>query len=343
LYHKEPTRSSVFVKSDFWQRVGNLNLDMLLMHARAASQGYGSPKINRNNHPFVNANKEVALIHNGRIPDVEYRAYQKKYELLTNCDSELYLRIFESNADRLAALQTLWSHLRRSHMAIGIGEWLSPDERRMWLFRNEYRSLWMADLRESLGQIFFFSTEQIWDEATWECTDAYPYLSKVKYIQLPVDQIWSFRISKDKPVVDDESFDVYQVKSTGNQSPWNFDGTQVAIPARSGQHSLITGLDEFEDVIVEKEKENLEYAPLNDHTDLEFDLFPDMDDPKKRVMELAALCTEAKACIDDVEIGSENLIMEGSMTPDQYREVVNSLEAAMLEIQGTIRILDSLH
>lgn len=322
----------------------NFNFDLLLLHARAASQGYGSPKVNRNNHPFVNYDKTTALIHNGRIPDVEYKAYQKKYELLTECDSELYLRIFESNPDRLVGLETLWSHLRRSHMAIGIGEWLNMDERRLWLFRNEYRSLWLADLRESLGQIFFFSTESIWDEATWQCTAAYPYLSKVKYIQLPPEQIWSFKIAyPNTPIVDDESFDIIEVKSAGNLSPWTFDGKRIPVqPTQStslDSITVVTGLDEADELI----KKELEYSPLDDDTSLEFDLFPDMNDAGRRLHEICQYCSEVKQAVDDVEIGSENLLREGSMSADQYREILTSLENAMLEIQGTIQILDSLH
>jgi predicted glutamine amidotransferase len=73
----------------------HIELDMLLVHARGASHGVGSPDDNKNNHPFVSNCKTVGLVHNGRIPDNEYRSLIKKYQVESSCDSELFLRIFE--------------------------------------------------------------------------------------------------------------------------------------------------------------------------------------------------------------------------------------------------------
>ena len=50
-------------------------------------------------------------------------------------------------------------------MAVAIGEKLS-DRQRLWIFRNEHRSLFKVDLLDQLGQFFFVSTQEIWENAT---------------------------------------------------------------------------------------------------------------------------------------------------------------------------------
>ena len=168
IYHKEPVKVKEFVAGDMWKKVRKLNPDLLLMHARAASLGVGSPKINKNNHPFVSKDCTTAIIHNGRIPDVDYDQLKKQYAVESDCDSEMFLRVFEHGKEPVDGIKDIWSYMHRSHMAVAIGEHLGQN-RRLWLFRNTHRPLWLTDMRDKLGQVFFFSDTDIWDEAKNAC------------------------------------------------------------------------------------------------------------------------------------------------------------------------------
>jgi len=77
MYHKQPDKSSEFVKNQVWKAIRHLNPNLIICHARGASIGVGAPSINRNNHPFVTHDKCVGLVHNGRIPEPEYDDKQK--------------------------------------------------------------------------------------------------------------------------------------------------------------------------------------------------------------------------------------------------------------------------
>ena len=147
---------------------------MLLCHAREASKGVGSPEINANNHPFVSEDMKIGLIHNGRIPDNIYFELKKQYEVKSQCDSEIFLRMFDSKdieidndvslEDRIESIKKIWEKNLESHFAIAIGERLDK-EYRLWIFRNEHRSLFKIDCTADLGQIFFVSTEEIWNDS----------------------------------------------------------------------------------------------------------------------------------------------------------------------------------
>lgn len=172
LFHKEPLSSSEFIRKDEWRIIERHNPCVMICHAREASKGVGPPEYNENNHPFVSDDLNIAVVHNGRISDSKYFELKDRFCLRSECDSELFLRMFEGDfevenyvEDRVETIKYIWDTLRDAHMAVVIGESLR-DEKRLWIFRNEYRSLWMADARKQLGQIFFVSTKEIWEEAT---------------------------------------------------------------------------------------------------------------------------------------------------------------------------------
>jgi hypothetical protein len=207
-----------------------------LCHARGASTGVGAPSVNKNNHPFLSPNKMTALIHNGRIPDSEYDTLTKKYETHSHCDSEIILRIFEARekqtkdddlsvfdngdeqiSDRLRGLRNVWSNVVKGHMAVAIAERIDVTNRRLWLFRNTHRPLWLIDLRKYMGQIFFCSTPEIWRNAFNKTNLASQYLKgkKIKMIELPTEEIWVLRVSKEQPVVEDSSLRKFEVHPKG--------------------------------------------------------------------------------------------------------------------------------
>lgn len=239
FFHKEPCQSSVFVKKDVWKSLSNFDLDMLLIHARGASKGVGEPRINSNNHPFTSLNKSIALTHNGRIDDIEYQTFKDKYELHTKCDSEILLKIFEAQSDGLAGVKEIFSLINQGHMAVAIGE-RKDSQKMLWLFRNQHRPLWIFDLRESLGQIFWVSETKIWDKAIAECPGAKNIFRNQKVVELPIEEIWGFEILNEAP---NPNVKRYKVCREG-YFPWEFDGIKHCSVRHDAKFEVITELDQ---------------------------------------------------------------------------------------------------
>lgn len=161
IFHKKPVRSSRLVLEPHWGRAKSANL--MICHAREASRG--DPSDNRNNHPFVSKSMNLGVVHNGRIPEEIYDRIIKDHPTESECDSEVILRMLEKPRElNLGVLQDAWRALEGSQMAVAVGE-RHKDVCRLWLFRNKYRSLWTVSL-DSLGQTFFVSTKEIWEEAS---------------------------------------------------------------------------------------------------------------------------------------------------------------------------------
>lgn len=265
IYHKEPIKSSLFVRGDIWKQVGELHPNLLLCHARQASMGVGVPSINKNNHPFISQDGTIGLIHNGRIPDVEYKALKKRYPITSNCDSEILLRLFEGGkyapiektkefcdfdpdvASRLTGMKDIWSFLSLGHMAVAVGETQAAGVRRLWLFRNKHRSLWLADLRKSLGQVFFFSVPTIWRDALNQLDpEMRSFLTGSKLVELPTEEIWLFTISPEQSLTKRSALKRFEVCASGHYTA--FDEEKIACPiptiADTKRIALITGLGE---------------------------------------------------------------------------------------------------
>lgn len=258
VYYKEPTRSSIFVKKDKWNSLNNLDLNLLLVHARGASLGSGHPQINKNNHPFTSTSKSIGLIHNGKIPDSEYNVLTKKYEVDSECDSEILLRIFESaeNNDRLAGIQDIWSYIDKGHMAVAIGERIDTHNRKLFLFRNQYRSLWLFDVRKELGQVFFASTPEIWDNAYIK-SDAYKFIKNVKKIELPPKELWMFDLNADDIYA--EKIKKYSIESIG-KTFWKYEGELIKIPQNESVVPVIPIVEETNNLSVHELCNNIKYT-----------------------------------------------------------------------------------
>ena len=285
IYHKEPVKSSVFIKRPIWAKLGELHPNLLLCHARAASMGVGVPAINKNNHPFISKDGTIGLVHNGRIPDVEYRALKKKFPTLSSCDSEILLRIFEAGkyatddrtkefgtfengvAARLTGLKDIWSFLSLGQMAVAIGEAQDHGSRRLWLFRNKHRSLWLADMRKPLGQVFFFSVPQIWREAVDNTPSIKPFLAGgVKLIELPTEEIWLFNTSPDLALTKRQALKRFEVCASGSYTALQDDQIIATLPSAENiaadKVELITELVEDEKV---KEEPPVERTGMGFH------------------------------------------------------------------------------
>lgn len=264
IHHKEPIKASEFVKLKAWTNLRNMDLNLMIAHARGASTGVGSPYDNKNNHPFVSSCQTLALVHNGRVAESDYRSLRKKYEVQTDCDSEILLRIFEGaehlkdNIDellplpkisfpdelneqtkkRLIGLKDIWSFSNHTQMAVAIGEKLENNHRRLWLFRNEHRSLWLFDMRKELGQVFFCSTPEIWQDA-FTSSKMNKIFKKISINELPTEEIWSLEINDDNEVVDKKNLNKYIV-STSNSKEVEFSSEIVPIVNKPKYPKVIT-------------------------------------------------------------------------------------------------------
>lgn len=194
FYHKEPIESTKLVKKPFWTKIRKFNPNVLLCHARKASAGVGVPEINKNNHPFVSYDKKTALMHNGRIHELEYEYLTKYYQVNSNCDSEILLRIFENEEDELKAIEKIWTYSPEAYMAVAIAK-TEANKQKLHLFRNDYRPLCIIDLREILGQIFFCSTTDMWESALSNKKLRNLLKKRVKVTILPSHQLWSFELT----------------------------------------------------------------------------------------------------------------------------------------------------
>lgn len=206
--HKQPLRSSQYIKTDNWKSLRDKNCQLLIAHARGASQG--RPEDNRNNHPFLNQERTVALIHNGRIPENEYANLAHHYRLESGCDSEIILRIIlgvnreeavkkfpdedASVAERLFGIKEVFSLINQGHMATAIAE--NDKHKKLWLFRNKHRPLWLIDTRDSLGQIWFCSTPEIWSAVVGSMPELrrVPNFSRHKIYPLAPSEAWMFSL-----------------------------------------------------------------------------------------------------------------------------------------------------
>lgn len=277
-YHKQPLRSAHYVKGDSWKKLTDKNCEMMIMHARGASQGVGGPQDNRNNHPFLNSDQTLALIHNGRVTDTEYNALLKKYEVESACDSEILMRVLVGAdsvkaaekfpaerpeiAARLMGLKDIFSFINCGHMASAVAE-NTPEEKRLWLFRNEHRPLWIADARESLGQIWFCSTPEIWTAGVNAVHDLRrtPGFSRHKLYDLTPLEVWMFALPKETQDVQYRRFAVNQQPPM----PWQHDGTKVRLekptPSKNSEFTSVVSsirsvLDDLENEYSQIEREN---------------------------------------------------------------------------------------
>lgn len=177
----------------------------MLIHARAATNG--SPQISTNNHPFLNKDKTVAVIHNGKFSDISYELLKNKYYPESECDSELFLKIIEKNNFLcLKSFKEIWTYYNEISMALAIGK-KSLNSNSIWISRNDARPLWVFDLTRELGQIFFCSNVDIFTCAI-QTLKAEKILNNIKCCEFPSNEIWRFSINEKK---ESYSLDKYKV------------------------------------------------------------------------------------------------------------------------------------
>lgn len=389
VYHKEPIRSSEFIKKDFWKRMKKLKLNMVLIHARWKSKGNGQAATNSNNHPFVSADKRIGMVHNGTLDEFEF--LKQRYQVLSKTDSEVLLRMYEDGIDRdppelgidseisrrINGIQDIWSVIQEGGMAVAVGERIDYDERNLFLFRNEKRPLWIADLREVLGQVFFFSSPDVWYRAVASSDNLEELCSgSEKLIEIPTEEIWVLKIDKKHPMMfssDQITRLKVNVKETGKK--WEA-GNLRTVKKPQCSLSVISELDDEEEIgkppvkpskwiprprdlvsqqgwqetdldyealcFSKKEiDEDTEDSHLEEITDESSDCeLPSGLSPYEPVTGIKhdELCDQIDDLVSSIKVNLTNACMETSVSPTDYQNILESLEQTRVDLEGTLRL-----
>ena len=152
LMDKAGIPATEFVRSSgAWRGLRHRRCSIVIAHARLAS--HGSPKDNRNNHPFVSEDGSLYLIHNGVLRTHRDIAKRHGLRLRTDCDSEALLRLVESFSSPLQGLRACLDEVEGS-MAVAI---LDARREALWFARNAGNPLWLCKLEDK--RWFFASTD----------------------------------------------------------------------------------------------------------------------------------------------------------------------------------------
>jgi hypothetical protein len=201
------------------------------------------------------------MVHNGTIEEADY--LKNKYETVSETDSECLLRIFEHGiekdftidsvpediAKKIGGIKDIWSYISSGAMAVALGERVDDYNKNLFLFRNEKRPLWLADLRDMLGQIFFFSSPDIWYSAIGNNQNLKKQCwSTSKLIEIPSHEIWCLNIDYNSPTAVEDR--IYRFKVEAKPTGIEFSkGDFKSIKPSQIKLSVITDLDENEKIL----------------------------------------------------------------------------------------------
>jgi len=348
FYQKEPIKSSEFVKKDFWKNTRKAKLNILLAHARSTSKGAGHASTNGNNHPFVSLDKRIGMVHNGTIDEANFLS--KKYQCFSETDSEVILRIFEKGMEdkleltdiparishRLGGIKDVWSTITEGAMAVAIGEREDDSQRNLFLFRNDQRPLWIADLRIGLGQVFFFSSPDIWYRAMDSCSEGVKAVIKdQKLIEIPPNEVWALHVDDDNPQVSSQG-QFYRFKMDVQKTGKDWEDEFFVVQSPKTQVSVVTELD-FEDELTYK---NSPTPRLPDHWKPRCEEIIEYDARYTQGgTEHESICDAIVDLVRNIKTISTNACLEGTMPPQFYNDILESLENTRVDLQGTLRLV----
>lgn len=301
----------------------------MLTHARGASKGMGHPRDNINNHPFVSSDMSLALIHNGRMEDYEYSTLKEKYEVISNCDSEILLRILEGGEDysqaeiaelgdlenlhRLAGIKDIYSLINDGHMAVAVGERLQDGSRLLWLFRNRHRPLWVSDMRETLGQIFFVSQPKIWEESVAEMK-ANKFFRRQKLVEILEEEVWYIKVKPNEKVPN-----VHRIQVCKESTNLEFDTTWRPLKIKENNAKVVTRLGSKDEIVKKYSEQNLKrYEDIEEFS----------------VRDLKIKCRNIKMLIESIEITATNLVQEQSIARYDFDQLLSLLEQQNNDLQS---------
>lgn len=201
--------SPQYVKTKPWKGIQGSNPFLLLGHCRFYT--HGSPQDHTNNHPHVSDDHRLALIHNGVITG--YEGLKKTFPCKGECDSEVILRIIESEDDVISGIKRVFNVVTTGTMSCMVCQYNQDGKvADFYAFRNDGNPLVWVDLRKQLGQIFMASTEDIAEKAM-KSSGMPKSVRDQSVIEIPSHEIWHCspeklewdvtKLSKPVPVITD--------------------------------------------------------------------------------------------------------------------------------------------
>lgn len=163
VYEKRPIPAENLIqRSPRWKSLRYHPGTLYLLHTRAATEG--DPNENVNNHPHIG--QHSVMVHNGCIFNYEAIMKAEGLELRSDCDSEVLLRLTETQdciEEGLCHMfRTVHDHTLTASMAIAVVDRRQPNK--ILCTRNSSNPLYLYRC-EKFNCTFFVSTEQIFEYA----------------------------------------------------------------------------------------------------------------------------------------------------------------------------------
>ena len=205
FFHKEGIASDLFIKRREWKE-NILGTKALIGHARFTTQGAATD--NLNNHPHLSQNENIALVHNGIIFNYDDFKEDYKKSLVSNCDSELVLRIICREKDIVRGIKKVFKILGTGgDFACELIHRKEDGSAKFYFFRDDGRPGKLIDARKELGQYIFCSESDIWKDSVLKSgmsreirqlpvVDIDPYT----IVEVDAETLKSKLIKVDKPV-----------------------------------------------------------------------------------------------------------------------------------------------
>ena len=158
-------------------------------------------------------------------------------------------------AYRSMGLMEIFKYIHYAAIAMAVGERGADGERFIWLNRDNERPIHLVDLTETLGQIWFFSTPEIWKNAI----SSIPEEMRKKYIPanhkvgiFQSDEVWLLHIKPDENGKDVWSISKFRIARTKYQDydPDEEAVAQIKRPLPEFELEVVTRLNEKEEVVV---------------------------------------------------------------------------------------------
>jgi hypothetical protein len=331
---------------------------------------------NENNHPFVSADLRIGLVHNGTLEEFPY--LKNQYRTSSQTDSEVLLRIYEHGLDcepleldtaseiatRMSGIKDIWSVISSGAMSVALGERVDEHVRYLFLFRNFRRPLWLADVRDMLGQVFFFSSPDIWYQSILASENLKRISSNIQgLIELPTDQVWVFRIDESRPMlVDPNQIERFEIETKSTGKTWQA-GSVCEVPSPKVSLDVVTPLTSnipsspklvvpapYSEVVPVANMPD-DYAIDDDMPIDDDDTLLDMsdDDLGDRGMSVfnpdaeirhEELCNQIIDLAESIKSLLTKSTTEGIITEPDYESTLESLEQTRVDLEGTLRLVE---
>jgi hypothetical protein len=205
-------------------------------------------------------------------------------------------------------------------MAVALGERGEDGSRMLWLFRNQHRPLWIVDMRQDLGQVFFVSEPSIWEDAVSEFSSSNRIFRAQKIIELPTEEIWHFKINSEQTCP--QSVQRYEVKKSG-RFPWRFDGKKHNIIKRDVSFNVVTRLDENDRVMPSP---NL----------IRNNFVNSLESEELSMYDVNYKCNEMIDAINNIRLNVEQLIQEQSIDLNGINSLLQDLDQQKKELNSIV-------